>query len=239
MDLQNIFITAWQSLARNKTRTLLTILGIVIGVGSVILLMSIGDGLKKYVSGQFEALGSNIIIVFPVNLVDEQGRPASFRGGGPPVGGKTFSEKDVREIRKLHSGIAKVNPQVQKLIRVKSVSKQKQLNVVGATYEYKEIRSITIAGGRFYNESEVNRAKKVAVLGPTAARDLFPDGNSLGKSIYISSVAFEIIGVTDPRGGGGGFYRCQSRQPESNRRSHRGYQNSSFKKPKSRYLQRS
>ncbi len=167
------------------------------------MLMSIGDGLKKYVSGQFEALGSNIIIVFPVNLVDEQGRPAAFRGGGPPVGGKTFSEKDVRDIKKLHLGIVKVNPQVQKLIKAKSVSKQKQLNVVGATYEYKEIRSITMAGGRFYNESEVNRSKKVAVLGPTAARDLFPDGNYLGKSVYISSVAFEVIGVTDPRGGGG------------------------------------
>ncbi len=205
MDLQNIFITAFQSLSRNKTRTLLTILGIVIGVGSVIMLMSIGDGLKKYVSGQFEALGSNIIIVFPVNLVDEQGRPASFRGGGPPVGGKTFSEKDVRDIKKLHPGIVKVNPQVQKLMRAKSVSKQKQLNIVGANEEYKEIRSITMAGGRFYSDSEVNRSKKVAVLGPTVAKDLFPNGNFLGKSVYISSVAFEVIGVTDPRGGGGGL----------------------------------
>jgi len=200
----NLWLTALQSLARNKTRTLLTILGIVIGVGSVIMLMSIGDGLKKYVSGQFEALGSNIVIVLPVNLVDEQGRPATFRGS-PPVGGKTFSEKDVRDIKKLHPGIAKVNPQVQKLMRVKSVSKQKQLNVVGSIDEYKEVRSITMASGRFYNDSEVNRFKKVAVLGPTAARDLFPNGNYLGKSVYISSVAFEVIGVTDPRGGGGGL----------------------------------
>ena len=62
-------------------------------------------------------------------------------------------------------------------MRAKSVSKQKQLNIVGANEEYKEIRSITMAGGRFYSDSEVNRSKKVAVLGPTVAKDLFPNGN--------------------------------------------------------------
>jgi len=204
MDIYNIFITAFQSLARNKTRTLLTILGIVIGVGSVIMLMSIGDGLKKYVSGQFEGLGSNIVMVLPVNIVDEQGRPMTLHGA-PPVGGKTFADKDVREIKRVHPGVVGAIPQVQKLMKVKSAVKQKRIDVVGSSAEYQTVRSITISQGRFYNDSESNRAKKVAVLGPTVAKDLFPGGNYLGKSVYISSVAFEIIGVTNPRGGGGGL----------------------------------
>lgn len=183
---------------------MLTILGIVIGVGSVIMLMSIGDGLKKYVSGQFEGLGSNIIMVLPVNMVDEQGKPMTLHGA-PPVGGKTFADKDVREIKRVHPGVAGAIPQVQKLMKVKSAVKQKRIDVVGSSAEYQSVRSITISQGRFYNDSEINRAKKVATLGPTAARDLFPDGNYLGKSVYISSVAFEVIGVTDPRGGGGGI----------------------------------
>lgn len=204
MNTINLFITAWQSLSRNKTRTMLTILGIVIGVGSVIMLMSIGDGLKKYVSGQFEGLGSNIVMVLPVNVVDEQGKPLTFQGS-PPFGGKVFSDRDVREIRRLGPNITAAIPQVQKLMKVKSAAKQKRVQVVGSTSQYQTVRAITLKQGDFYNDSESNRSKKVAVLGPTVASDLFPNGNYLGKPVYISSVAFEVIGVTDPRGGGGGL----------------------------------
>ena len=204
MDIISLFRVAVSSLLRNKSRSILTTLGIVIGVAAVITLVAIGDGLKKYVSGQFEGLGSNIIMVLPINMVDEEGRPMTLHGA-PPVGGKTFIERDVREIKRIHQGIDNVIPQVQKLMKIKSGAKQKRVDVVGSSVEYQNVRSITMADGRFYNESEVGRSKKVAALGPTAARDLFPDGNYIGRTVYISSVGFEVVGVTDPRGGGGGF----------------------------------
>ena len=204
MDIISLFRVAASSLLRNKSRSILTTLGIVIGVAAVITLVAIGDGLKKYVSGQFEGLGSNIIMVLPINMVDEEGRPMTLHGA-PPVGGKTFIERDVREIKRIHQGIDNVIPQVQKLMKIKSGAKQKRVDVVGSSVEYQNVRSITMADGRFYNESEVGRSKKVAALGPTAARDLFPDGNYIGRTVYISSVGFEVVGVTDPRGGGGGF----------------------------------
>ncbi len=204
MDIISLFRVAASSLLRNKSRSALTILGIVIGVAAVITLVAIGDGLKKYVSGQFEGLGTNIIMVLPVNMVDEEGRPMTLHGA-PPVGGKTFTEKDVREIKRSSQGIVNAIPQVQKIMKVKSNFKQKRSDVVGSAVEYQNVRSITMSEGRFYNESEVSRGKKVAVLGPTAANSLFPDGNIIGKSVYISSVGFEVIGVTDPRGGGSGL----------------------------------
>src|SRR3989338_1593648 len=123
MDLINLWFTALQSLARNKTRTLLTILGIVIGVGSVIILMAIGEGLKKNVSGQFEALGSNIIIVLPVNLFNEEGRPQP-QFGAPPVGGKAFTDKEVRDIKRLDPSIQTAIPTINKRLKVKTSSKQ-------------------------------------------------------------------------------------------------------------------
>lgn len=204
MDIVSLFRVAVSSLLRNKSRSFLTVLGIVIGVAAVITLVAIGDGLKKYVSGQFEGLGTNIVMVLPINMVDEEGRPLTMHGA-PPVGGKTFSQKDVREIKRINKGIVDAIPQVQKLMKVKSSSKQKRSDAVGSAVEYQSVRSITMAEGRFYNESEVERGKKVAVLGPTAAKNLFPDGNAVGRLAYISAVGFEVIGVTDPRGGGSGL----------------------------------
>lgn len=182
---------------------MLTILGIVIGVGSVIMLMSIGDGLKKYVSGQFEGLGTNIITVLPVNLFDPQGRPQS-QFGSPPVGGKTFSQKNVREIKRLNPDIITAIPIGGTFLQVKTGGEQRTVDVTASTAEYQLVRSITMAEGRFYTDGEVDRAKKVVVLGPTAARKFFPRGDPIGKKITVSSTPFTVIGVTNPRGAGGG-----------------------------------
>lgn len=203
MNFTNLIRVAIQSLLRNKSRSLLTTLGIVIGVMSVILLISIGDGLKEFVTGQFEGLGTNLVMVFPINFVDEQGRPQQY--GGPPVGGKNFTEKEYRDIKRISKAILTANPQVQKPLKMKSPAKQKRINVVGSNTEYVSTRSITMQSGRFFSDSEVERGKRVVVLGPTAAQDFFPTGDVIDRTISISSVPFTVIGITDPRGSGAGL----------------------------------
>lgn len=204
MDVISLLRVAGEALLRNKSRSILTTLGIVIGTAAVIMLMAIGDGLKEYVSGRFEGLGTNIVTVFPLNLFDDRGNPqAQF--GSPPVGGKTFTERDVREIRRLDPSIIASIPIQSPFLKVKAGDKQKTVDVTGSVAEYQFVRSINMSNGRFYSDGDVARAKKVAVLGPTIAQDMFPDKNPLGKTITISSVFFEVIGVTDPRGAGGGL----------------------------------
>lgn len=204
MDLLNIFITAWQSLSRNKPRTMLTILGIVIGVGSVIMLMSIGDGLKKNVSGQFDALGSNIIIVLPVNLFNEEGRPQP-QLGAPPVGGKAFTNKEVRDIKRLDPSIQTAIPTINKRLKVKTASKQQVVEITASNGGYQSMRSITMAEGSFYSQADEDRSRKITVLGPTAAKNFFPNISPIGQTLTISSVPFKIIGITNARGAGGAF----------------------------------
>lgn len=204
MDIINILRVAGEALLRNKSRSFLTVLGIVIGVAAVITLVAIGDGLKKYVSGQFEALGSNIITILPVNFIDDQGRPRTF-GAGPPVGGKTFSERNVREIKRLSGDIQNVTAISQKYLRVRSPEKQRVVDVNASDAAYRDVREITMRAGKFYSESDVDLNRKVVVFGPTAARDFFGEENPVGKTVTISSVPFTVIGVTDPRGAGGGL----------------------------------
>lgn len=202
MNFSNLICVAIQSLLRNKSRSLLTTLGIVIGVTSVILLISIGDGLKSYVGGQFEALGTNNVMVLPVNVVNDQGAPRGF-AGSPPFGAKTFNEGDVRAIRRFSSSIETAFPMIQKNLKVRSPNKKEEtIEIVGATPEYERVRSITMENGAFYQIGDVERSRRVAVLGPTAATRLFHSSQALGQTIYISSVSFEVIGVTDPRGSG-------------------------------------
>ena len=204
MDIISLFRVAASSLLLNKSRSFLTILGIVIGVAAVITLVAIGDGLKEYVSGQFEGLGSNVVTVLPVNLVDERGRPVGF-SGGPPVGGKIFSARDVRNIKRLDPAITQAIPLSNKRLKAETSGQQRTLDVTGSTYEYMAVRSITMVSGRFYDAADVDRSKKVAVLGPTAGERLFPNGNYLGKEVVISSVPFKVIGMTNRRGAGGSF----------------------------------
>ncbi len=204
MDIISLFGTAAEALMRNKSRSALTILGIVIGVAAVITLVAIGDGLKKYVSGQFEGLGTNIITVIPANIVDEQGRPQGF-GGSPPIGLKTFTQKNVRDINRLSAEIELAIPLLDKRVGVKTTDKQRTMGITGSVAQHRYVRGITMREGEYFTDSDVERERRVAVLGPTAESNFFPDGNALGKKIYISTVSFTVIGVTNPRGSGGGL----------------------------------
>lgn len=204
MDSFSLIRVSLDSLLRNKTRTLLTTLGIIIGVASVILLVSIGNGLKNYVGGRFEALGANIIIALPVNITDESGRPQPM-GSGPPVGGRTFSEREVRDIKRLTPAIKTAIPVAVKRLKARSPAKQRIIDITASTAKYQEVRDITLSRGSFYSDSDVEKSRKVVVLGPTAAKSYFPDGNEIGRKLTISSVSFTVIGVTNARGAGGAF----------------------------------
>lgn len=204
MDLISLIKVAGEALLRNKSRSFLTVLGIVIGVTSVITLVSIGGGLRRYIGGQFEGLGTNIVVVIPANMVNEQGQPQVF-SGPPQFSGKLFSERDLRDIQRLVSGIQMIVPQVFKKLRVQSASGQKTIDVVGSTVKFFEVRDITMDEGRSYNDSDVRLSRRVAVLGPTTAKNLFPGVNPVGNVIRISSISYQVIGVTNPRGASGGL----------------------------------
>jgi putative ABC transport system permease protein len=121
------------------------------------------------------------------------------------VGGKAFTDKEVRGIKRLDPSIQTAIPVIVKRLRVKTPYKQQVVDITASDGEYQSVRSITMAEGIFYSQTDVDRSRKVAVLGPTAAKNLFPNVSLIGQMLTISSVPFKIVGLTNPRGGEGAF----------------------------------
>jgi putative ABC transport system permease protein len=201
-SLDDLIKSSVRSILKNKGRTILTSLGIIIGVTSVILLTSIGNGLKIYISDQFESLGANSIFVAPGKIFNDKGGFNSAGGGGQFVS-TTFSLTDVSDLRRRLRGNA-VIPVAISTVTVKS-SKITKTDVffLGTTYQYatgaNEIPSE--GNGRWFTKEEEDKKSDVVVLGYTIANDLFPAGNALGKKIIVKSKNMKIIGILDKRGG--------------------------------------
>lgn len=193
-----IIKNAFYDLLRNKLRTLLTTLGVVIGVASVIILVSFGLGLKKYIADQLETFGTNLIMIFP-------GR--SFEGGFPPaggfLGGTKFDLNDVRRLKKLDS-LSVVVPGYEKIAPLEAEGNSKMYEIIGSTEEIFEILKFEIGKGEFFNRAHVRRKSKVIVLGAGPAEKLFGGAeDALGKRVKIENQSFEVIGITKSEGGVG------------------------------------
>ena len=201
IDFMSLVRIAVNALLRNKSRSLLTTFGITIGVAAVILLVSIGNGLEATIVSEFQGIGSNLLYVVPVNVFDEEGRPSGF--GRPGFGNKTFTERDIRDIKRLSPAITAAIPMTEKRLLTRSPHKQRSAPTMGTVTEYQSLNSVTLQEGRFFNQGEEERSKRVVVLGPKFANDVFPTGNAVGKTLSISSVPFKVIGITDPRGAEG------------------------------------
>jgi len=197
---------ALDQLQRNKLRSFLTMLGIIIGVSSVILLISIGNGLKFYIENQFESLGSNTIFVMP-GQVFEKGQ---YRSGSDfsAFSGAKFTEGDVENLSKI-KGMAEVSPAVGKSLVVNFKDKELLTEVFGASANFPETRQMKMAQGKFFTKAEVKRGAKVAVLGYQVWEDLFGDSEPVGKKISLEGDKYRIIGVVEKIGGlaasGGGL----------------------------------
>lgn len=191
METFRLSITA---ILANKLRSFLTMLGIVIGVTSVILLISLVSGLKSFITGQIQGLGSNLMFVIP-------GRIGGARSpGGVQVNKLTL--QDAVELKIKLSDSAQITPAVQKLTTLKYGNKSDEgASVLGAWANLpKTISAIKIASGRFFTLSEQNGNRKVAVVGPSVVKNLFGNQDPLNKIITVSGVKYTVIGVLGPRG---------------------------------------
>jgi putative ABC transport system permease protein len=190
--------TIW-SISGNRVRSGLTILGIVIGIASVITMVAIGDGTKKSIEQNIESIGSNLIMIMPGMPRGSGGSVNQGRGSA-----KTLTEEDNEAIRAKVTDIKAIAPQISSNYQVVAGGKNVRNQVVGTTTDYPLVRNIKLSLGSFFSTAQEKNSAKVAVLGSTARDDLFSVGfNPVGQNIRINSLEFKIIGVTQAKGGTG------------------------------------
>ncbi len=184
---------AIDSLLRQKTRALLTMLGIIIGVGAVIAMVAVGQGAQTAVEAQIASLGTNVLILFP----------ASTFGGGASAGagtGQTLTLNDLEAIRAQCPAVRAITPSTRTNRQVIAGNLNWSTSIQGGNTEYFEIRDWRLAAGGFFGESDVRGATKVAVIGHTVAQSLFPNQSPVGQTIRIAKLPFVVIGVLVPKG---------------------------------------
>jgi putative ABC transport system permease protein len=200
----NVGASAWESLRiaitslrANKLRTVLTMLGIIIGVASVVALMAIGNGAQAAITSQITSIGSNLLTVFPGQ---QRGGP-----GGAATQSQALTLADAEAIERIGagSGIATVAPTFQGNAQVVAGSNNIQASVVGATPGYFGARSLAAARGDVLNQTQVRGQRSVAVIGSNVAEDLFGLQNPVGKQIRIRGQVFQVVGALESKGGGG------------------------------------
>ncbi len=194
MDLLETFHTSITAILANRLRSFLTVLGIVIGVTSVILLVALVSGLNLYITNQIQGLGSNLIFVVP-------GRIGGARSPGGVQANK-LTNIDATELRNRLQGEAEVSPAVQRTTTLKFANKSdKGTAIFGVESNYfKVISSLKLSSGRFFNANESAAAKRVAVVGPSVVNTLFNGGTALGKTIDVNGLRYQVIGVLESRG---------------------------------------
>lgn len=187
--------TLW-SLTGNKVRSALTILGIVIGIASVIAMVAIGQGAQSSIAANIQSLGSNLIIVIP----------GSQQGGGVSQGrgsAQTLTMADATALNGLPD-VQAVAPEISRSYQVAAQGNNTRTQVDGTLPSYMEVRNVQVDTGSFFTTQQVQSGAKVAVLGPSVRDDLFGTGaNAIGQSVRINNVSFTVIGVTVSKGGSG------------------------------------
>jgi len=189
-----IIKVALKSLYANKLRTFLAMLGIIIGVGSVISMLAIGTGAQKQVLERIASIGTNLLIVHPAQR--------GVRGVMSDTSQRLELE-DVKAILEKAPGVYQVAPVVRGSSQVKYFNKNIQISVIGSSMTYFPIRNYRIEKGRSFTETEVDRTARVAVIGPTTAENLFGEKNPVGESIKIKGINFTVVGVTKEKGSRG------------------------------------
>ena len=189
--------SAVEDFFRNKGRTALTSLGILIGVMSVVLLIAFGLGLKKYINNQFESLGANLIFVMPGS------KNTILRGGGM-VGGIKFDDRDVKNINRIKkiSYLAPVFAKTGAIIKVKS--KTEIVEVIATNEEIIGVMNLELQTGRLMEKKDVLKGSKVIMLHASMAEKLFTDLSlAVGKNVVIDNQNYKVIGILKSKGGGG------------------------------------
>lgn len=195
MNLSNLFRIAWRALNKNKMRAFLTMLGIIIGVASVIAMLAIGEGSKRSIEKQISEMGANMIMIMPYDNKAVGG----VRMSASNV--QTLKIKDCEDIRNKAQYVKDVSPYVSSSGQFIYQNNNYPASISGVAPSYLEIRQLKIKSGHMFTDSDVKRYNKVCVIGKTIADNLFTKGeNPVGKIIRFNSIPFQVIGVLESKG---------------------------------------
>lgn len=194
MNYKNLIKVALKALSNNKFRGFLTMLGIIIGVGSVIAMLAIGQGSKRSIRAQISEMGSNMIMIHPGT-----GRFGGVRQSASSM--QTLKIEDYRTIVNETSYISACSPSVNSSGQAIYGANNTPTTIYGINQDYMDIRKYTVSEGEMFTDQDVIRAAKVCVVGQTIVDNLFPNGEDpLGKTIRFGKIPFKIIGVLTPKG---------------------------------------
>ena len=194
MNISNLFKIALKALNNNKMRCFLTMLGIIIGVGSVITMLAIGQGSKDSIKKQISEMGSNMFMIHPGNM--ERG---GVRQSSDDM--QTLKVTDYENIRDEATFVAAVSPMVSSQGQFICGANNYPSSVEGATPEYLEIRKLKVKDGTVFSDADVKRAAKVCIIGKTVADNLFPNGeNPIGRVIRFNSIPMTVVGLLESKG---------------------------------------
>ena len=188
------FLMAWASLIANKLRSLLTMLGIIIGVAAVIALVSIGNGVKQDIEDSISSLGSNLLVVLP-------GAPRTPGARSTQGSMKSMKISDYEAIAKLE-GVKAASPMTNGSYVVIYQNKNWTTSVAGVNSNFQDVNNWTMTSGRFFSDKNVQNRERVAVVGQTVVKNLFADEDPVGKEIRVKNIPFRVIGVLKSKGNG-------------------------------------
>lgn len=198
MKLTDQVAEIYLGVSSNKVRSGLTMLGIIIGIASVIAMLSIGQGAKAQIESNIQSIGSNLLIVMP----------GAQRGAGVTVSAGRGSAQTLtlEDATALHGtpGVLAVSPESSRRYQVTAQGKNTNTQVLGTSPAYLSVRNVSLETGAFFTDAQVASKAKVAVLGPTTRTDLFGEGTTpIGERIRVNGIDFTVIGITAAKGGSG------------------------------------
>ena len=193
MNLPAILKVAMRALGRNKMRSALTMLGIIIGVGAVIAMVSVGQGAQHMVQNQISSMGSNMLYVMPGNLM--------MGGASQGLGAaSTLTDDDVKAMKREVSTVLYASPVVRSSGQLVFGNQNWFVQIQGTNEQFPDIRSWNVQEGEFFTEADVESAARVVVLGKTVADKLFPGMDPIGQSLRVRNLPFRVVGVLEAKG---------------------------------------
>ncbi len=196
MLISDLLKESQKAILSNKVRSGLTILGIVIGIASVIAMISLGEGTQKMIQSNIESLGSNLLTVYPGFSRSSQGLISSGRGSA-----LSLKNEDI-EVIKNTEGVKYVSPEIQRRLQIVAPNgTNTNASVIGILPDYFYLRNLNLLSGSYFTEAQNKSLAKVAILGATVKNDLFGESEAVGSTIRINKINFKVIGVLEEKGG--------------------------------------
>ena len=192
MSILESLTNALSALLANKLRSMLTMLGVIIGVGAIITTTSIGEGAKADITERIQTLGANILAIRP-------GQSRS-RGRGSADARKSLTVKDMEALQERGQNFGYVTPEVSSRAQVKYRNKNVNTTIVGTSPEYLVTANFTVEKGRFFTDSEIRYRERVCVLGKTVVDNLFEEAEAVGETVKIKNVGFRVLGGYEREG---------------------------------------